>query len=143
MKGRTMTHITPLHSAPVLAVFTLVAALGAGAAIASDKTNTTKLPHEVRSASIQVPEGTETQAGLAKLARVSQKVAEAAALDVQPGQVVKARLDDEEGYLVWEIDVKHGKGTTEFAVDAGNAKVLAAEADEHDGHDHEDRDERG
>jgi uncharacterized membrane protein YkoI len=134
-----MTRITP----SILSAITLVAALGAGAAVASDKASAYKLPHEVKTASIRVPEDTETQAGLAKLARVSQKVAEAAALDVQPGKVVKARLDDEEGYLVWKIDVKHGKGTTEFAVDAGNAKVLAAEADEHDGNDHEDREERG
>jgi len=68
-----------------------------------------------------------------------------------PGQVVKAKLDDEDGYLVWQIDVKHAKGTTEIAVDAGNAKVLAAEAEEDDDngdngdneHEHEGRGERG
>jgi uncharacterized membrane protein YkoI len=135
MKGRTMTRITNLRTATILSTFTLVAALGAGAAIAADNGNASKLPHEVKSASIQVLENTETQADLARLARVSKQVAEAAALDVQPGQVVKARLDDEAGYLVWKIDVKHGKGTTEFAVDAGNAKVLAAEDDEQAGRD--------
>jgi uncharacterized membrane protein YkoI len=135
MKGRTMTRLSTRRTAPILSVFILVATLGAGASIAADKANAYKLPHEVRIASIQVPEDTETQAGLARLARVSQKVAVAAALDVQPGQVVKARLDDEAGYLVWKIDVKHGKGTTEFAVDAGNAKVLAAEDDEQKGRD--------
>ena len=130
-----MTRITNLRTATILSTFTLVAALGAGAAIAADNGNASKLPHEVKSASIQVLENTETQADLARLARVSKQVAEAAALDVQPGQVVKARLDDEAGYLVWKIDVKHGKGTTEFAVDAGNAKVLAAEDDEQAGRD--------
>ena len=68
---------------------------------------------------------------------------------VQPGQVAQARLDDEDGYLVWQIDVKHDKGITEIAVDAGNSKVLAAEAEENDGHEdegdegHEGHNERG
>ena len=99
------------------------------------------------SASIKVPEDTETRADFAKLARVSRQEAEAAALAVQPGQVVHAKLDDEDGYLVWQIDVKHDKGTTEIAVDAGNSKVLAAEAEEDDEDDEQEgqegRHERG
>ena len=133
---------TMKRNAKILTAFTLVAALGTGAALAAGKAASYNLPEEVKSASIHVPENTETQADLAKLARISQHEAEAAALAVQPGKVVKAKLDDEDGYLVWQIDVKHAKGTTEFAVDAGNAKVLAADADEGDDHEHEGRDER-
>lgn len=125
------------RTAKILSALTVVAALGAGAALAASKASGYKLPDEVKSASIKVPEDTETQADFAKLARVSQHEAEAAALALQPGQVVKAKLDDEEGYLVWQIDVKHAKGTTEIAVDAGNSKVLAAEAEENDGNEHE------
>ena len=137
------------RTAKILSVLTLLSAIGTGAAIASGKAGTTKLPDEVKSASIKVPEDTETQADFAKLARVTQQEAEAAALAVQPGQVVQAKLDDEDGYLVWQIDVKHAKGTTEIAVDAGNSKVLAAEAEEDDGNEqdgdegHEGHNERG
>lgn len=120
------------RTAKILSALTLVAAVGTGAALASGKTGYNSLPEEVTSASINVPKGTESQPGLAKLARVSQQQAEAAALAVQPGQVVQAKLEDEDGYLVWQIEVKHDRGTTELAVDAGNSKVLAAEAEDDD-----------
>ncbi len=134
------------RTAKILSALTIVTALGAGAAFAASKAY--KLPDEVKSASIKVPENTETQADFAKLARITQQQAEAAALAVQPGQIVQAKLDDEEGYLVWQIDIKHDKGTTEIAVDAGNSKVLAAEAEENDGkpegdEDHEGHNKRG
>lgn len=132
------------RTAKILSALTLVAAVGTGAALASGKTGYNSLPEEVTSASINVPKGTESQPGLAKLARVSQQQAEAAALAVQPGQVVQAKLEDEDGYLVWQIEVKHDRGTTELAVDAGNSKVLAAEAEDDDEEgDHEGHNERG
>jgi uncharacterized membrane protein YkoI len=107
----------------ILSAVTLLAAFGASA---SDKSETYKLP-----------ENTETQAGFAKHAKVTRQQAEAAALAVQPGKIVQARLDDEDGYLVWQVAIHHARGTTEFAVDAGNAKVLAAEAGDgrHEGRD--------
>ncbi|OZA47398.1 MAG: hypothetical protein B7X81_05400 [Hydrogenophilales bacterium 17-61-76] len=83
------------HAAKILTAITLVAALGTGTAFA---TGALKLPDEVKSSSIKVPENTETQAGFAKLSKVTQQQAEAAALAVQPGTIVKARLDDEDGY---------------------------------------------
>src|SRR5690348_3793984 len=98
---------TMKRNAKILTAFTLVAALGTGAALAAGKAASYNLPEEVKSASIQVPENTESQADLAKLARISQQEAEAAALSVQPGKVVKVKLDDEDGYLVWQVDVKH------------------------------------
>ena len=129
------------RNAKTLTAVTLVASLAAGTAFA---TGALKLPDEVKSSSIKLPRAVESQAEFAKHAKVSQQQAEAAALAVQPGQVVKAKLDDEDGYLVWQIDVKHDRGTTEIAVDAGNSKVLAAEAEEDDDHgrDHEGRNER-
>lgn len=131
------------RTAKILSAVTFVSALVAGTAFA---TGAISLPDEVKSSSIKLPRGVESQAEFAKHARVTQQQAEAAALAVMPGQVVKAKLDDEDGYLVWQIDVKHAKGVTEIAVDAGNAKVLAAEAEEDDDHgganDREDRHER-
>lgn len=126
-----------------LVVLTLVSVLGAGVAVASGKTNAYNLPDEVKSSSVQIKQGTpEDPASLMKLAGVSQQQAEAAALKVQPGQVLKAKLDNEDGYLVWQIDIQHGKRATEFAVDAGNGKVVAAEAEKNDDHDSEKRNER-
>jgi len=129
-------------TAKILPAVTMVAALAAGTAFA---TGAIQLPDEIKSSSIKLPRGVESQAEFAKHAKVTQQEAEAAALAVMPGQVVKAKLDDEDGYLVWQIDVKHANGTTEIAVDAGNAKVLAAEAEEDDDneHEHEGRGERG
>lgn len=126
----------------ILSAITLVSALAAGTAFA---TGAIQLPGEVKTSSIKLPRGVETQAEFAKYAKVTQQQAEAAALAAMPGQVVKARLDDEDGYLVWQIDVKHAKGVTEIAVDAGNAKVLAAEHEEDDDDCDrgEDRRERG
>jgi hypothetical protein len=66
------------RTANILTAVTLVAALGAGAAIASNK-NAYKLPDEVHASSIKVPENTETQAEFAKYASVTQQQAEAAA----------------------------------------------------------------
>jgi uncharacterized membrane protein YkoI len=125
----------------ILSAVTLVTSLAMGTAFA---TGAVKLPDEVKSSSIKLPRGAESKAEFATYAKVSQQQAEAAALAVQPGQVVKAKLDDEDGYLVWQIDVKHDRGTTEIAVDAGNSKILAAEDEEGDDHerDHEDRNER-
>jgi hypothetical protein len=137
MKGNTMK-----GNAKILIAVALLASLAAGSAFA---TGAIKLPDEVKSSSVKLPRGVESQAQFAKHARVSQQQAEAAALAVRPGKVVKAKLDDGHGYLVWQIDVKHGRGTTEIAFDAGNSQVLAAEAETHDDHagrEHEDRNER-
>jgi hypothetical protein len=125
------------RSTQALTALSLVAALGTGAALA---TGAIDFPDEVKSSSIKLPRGVESQAEFAKYAKVAQQEAEAAALAALPGKVVKAKLDDEDGYLVWQIDVKHATGVTEVAVDAGNAKILAMEAEDDD--DHEDRNER-
>ncbi len=113
----------------IISAFTLVSVLGAGAALA---TGAIQLPSEVRSASIRVPEGTETQAEFARHARIDRAQAEAAALAAVPGEAVRAKLDDEDGYLVWQVDVRTSRGLMEVMVDAGNGKVLAAEAEDDD-----------
>ncbi|MFN3750652.1 MAG: PepSY domain-containing protein [Thiobacillus sp.] len=130
------------RTAKILTAVTILSALAGGTAFA---TGAIKLPDEVKTSSIKVPEGLETQAEFGKYAKVTQQQAETAALAVMPGQVVKAKLDDEDGYLVWQIDIKHTKGVTEVAVDAGNGKPLAMEAEEDDDHEdeHKDRRERG
>jgi uncharacterized membrane protein YkoI len=122
-------------NSPMLALITLATVLGSTLASAAPET-TYRLPDEVKAGSIRVMENRqEDEASLLKLARITRQQAESAALAVQPGKVVKARLDDEEGFLVWQVDVRHGNQATEFSVDAGNGKVIAAEAEEDDDHD--------
>ncbi len=100
--------------------------------VAAAMSTPTEHAHEVSRGSLAVPAGPHDQASLAKLARVDRAHAESAALAAQPGQVVQTRLEDEEGFLVWQIDVKNANTATEVSIDAGNGKVLAVEPEEED-----------
>lgn len=74
-------------------------------------------------------EAAET-AQLAKVAKVDEAQAKSAALSKVPGTVQKAELGDENGNVVWEVEVKGDDGKThEVKVDAGNATVLSAQVD--------------
>ncbi len=67
---------------------------------------------------------------LRSLAKIDQKAAEKAALGATPGTVKNAKLGNENGYVVWEVEVAAQDGTLqEVKVDAGNGKVLAQEAE--------------
>lgn len=119
------------RSTRMITVFSLVATLATGAAFATGAVN---FPDEVKTSSIKLPRGVK-KADLASHAKIDQRQAEAAALAALPGEVVKSKLDNEHGRLVWQIDVRHAKGVTEVAVDAGNGKVLAMENEEDDDHE--------
>jgi len=119
-----------------LIIVALISALGAGTAYAASGNI---YPDEVKSSSIKLPKGmSEDQASLAKLATIAQAQAEAAAISAQPdGKVIKSKLEEEHGFLVWQVDVEHGTATTQFSVDPGTGQILAAEeenrADDHKG----------
>ena len=87
------------------------------------------------SASITVPEqdGVSEQAeaaALAAKATVTPAQATDAALAAVPGTAGKAELDNENGSLVYSVEVTKADGTSaDVVVDAGNAKVLAKDAD--------------
>ncbi len=83
-------------------------------------------------------------AQLAPLAKVSETDASAAATAAVPGTVAKVELSNENGNVVYDVEVKAADGTkTDVTIDAGNGKVLAqeTEADEHDGEDNGGADE--
>ncbi|WP_297501640.1 PepSY domain-containing protein [Thermococcus sp.] len=62
---------------------------------------------------------------LQKLAKITPKQAESAALAKVNGTAIKVGLDNENGYLVYSVEVKTAKGLTkDVKVDAGNGKVL-------------------
>lgn len=72
--------------------------------------------------------GSEDQekAALQKLATVSQKQAEQAAVAAVPGTVTETDLGNENGFVVYSVEVNGTDGSvTEVTVDAGDASILA------------------
>ena len=70
---------------------------------------------------------------LAALAKISAKDAEAAALAANPGNVVvKTELDNENGALVFSVQLSNG---ADVKVDAGNGSVLFHEKADKEGHE--------
>ncbi|MDO5675804.1 MAG: PepSY domain-containing protein [bacterium] len=64
------------------------------------------------------------------MAKITMAQAMEAALAAVPGQVLKAELDDEKGFLLYEIKVVTADKTImKVKVDAGDGKVLATEQD--------------
>ncbi len=73
---------------------------------------------------------TAEQAKLEKVAKIDADAASKAATDKVPGTVDEVELDEEDGNVVYEVDVIARDGTdTEVIVDAGNGKILAQEVD--------------
>jgi len=89
------------------------------------------LPTEVRAGSIQIGpnEPRPNQAMLAAKARIKPGAAITTARQAMPGKVVRARLDDENGYLIWSVGIVTPNGDQhDLKIDAGNGKLLAADS---------------
>ena len=69
------------------------------------------------------------QAVLTKLAKISEADAKAKALAAVPGTANDVRLEHEDGFVVYSVEVTTTSGDVEVIVDAGNGAVLAQEAD--------------
>ncbi|MGI8829494.1 MAG: PepSY domain-containing protein [Candidatus Limnocylindria bacterium] len=94
-------------------------------------------PNYAGTATIAVDESTMPEdeaaeaAALAGLATVSQDAAEAAALAAVSGDILQAELDNENGFVLWSIEVRDAAGIVhDVKIDAGNAAVLGTEAGE-------------
>jgi uncharacterized membrane protein YkoI len=74
----------------------------------------------------------DNEANYANLASVTIDQAVASALKAQPGKVIKAELENENGYLVWGVEVASNNQINEVKVDAQNAKILKIEKDKVD-----------
>ncbi|WP_324277223.1 PepSY domain-containing protein [Blastococcus brunescens] len=72
------------------------------------------------------------QAALAELASVDEAAAGAAAVEaVGGGEAAWSELEDEDGFVVWEVAVRADDGSIhEVTVDAGDASVLGTERDD-------------
>ena len=94
-----------------IAVFALVAALGAAPAVLAS--NTSKTP---------------TQAELQKEAKISMEKAREIALKKVPGgKIESAELEREHGKLIYSFDIKTSKpGVTEVNVDAITGKIVSS-----------------
>lgn len=75
--------------------------------------------------------GQAQESDLPGLAKLSFEEAMRAALARIPGNVLKAELEDENGYLVYGIEVVSGdRSMTEVKVDAGTGAILSLEKGE-------------
>lgn len=81
-------------------------------------------------------EGSEADeaAGLEALAVISSDEASAAAVAAVPGTVGAVELGNENGYVVYDVEVTTAGGTVvDVKVDAGNGQVLAQETGDDEG----------
>lgn len=88
----------------------------------------------------------EEEAGFASMARVSMDSAINAALKEVQGKVLRAELENENGYLVYGIEIaKTGHQIVDVKVDAGDGKILKVRNDQKDtaGGEREGHENRG
>lgn len=97
-------------------------------------------------------EGTEDEAAekaaedaeqktLLSLARVDASAARTAALATARGSVTETKLENEDGNVVWKVEIRDGAGLeTTVYVDAGNARVLLKETEHEDASEGVDND---
>ncbi|HYR77406.1 MAG TPA: PepSY domain-containing protein [Pyrinomonadaceae bacterium] len=76
-------------------------------------------------------EGAESER-LKNLARITPEQASAAALAQVPGTVKKVELENEDGNVVYGVEIKTADGQSDVKVDAGDGRVLHVEKDGED-----------
>jgi len=69
---------------------------------------------------------------LKSLARITGEQASAAALAQVPGTVKKVELENEDGNVVYGVEIKTANGESDVKVDAGDGRVLHVEKDGED-----------
>ena len=73
------------------------------------------------------------EAGFAQIAKIPMNSAINAALKQIPGKVLRAELENENGYLVYGVEiVKADQQIVDVKVDAGNGRILRTDKDRHD-----------
>ncbi|HDR14201.1 MAG TPA: hypothetical protein ENN79_01700 [Desulfobacteraceae bacterium] len=91
---------------------------------------------EVRGGTIRIEK--QSEAEFPSMAKISMEQAVQNALASVQGQVLKTELEDENGFLVYGVEVvSSDKSVVDVKVDAGTGKVLAMEKDKADDEDHE------
>lgn len=91
---------------------------------------------EVRGGTIRIEK--QSEAEFPSMAKISMDQAVQKALVSVQGQVLKTELEDENGFLVYGIEVVSAdKSVVDVKVDAGAGNVLAMDRDMADGEGHE------
>ncbi len=81
------------------------------------------------------------EAGFAEMAKISMDNAINAALKEVPGKVLRTELENEDGYLVYGVEIaKADHQIVDVKVDAGNGKILKTDLDHEDKEHHERED---
>ncbi|MFZ5590754.1 MAG: PepSY domain-containing protein [Bacillota bacterium] len=82
---------------------------------------------------------------LAGLAKITAAQAESSALSAVPGKAQKVALENEDGNVVYSVEVQTAKGISDVKIDAGNGKVLKCEDESADdtGNNQSDANEQG
>lgn len=78
---------------------------------------------------------TDESKALEPLAKITADQARDAALAAVPGTATKVTLENENGSVVYAVEVKTAKGSVDVKVDAGTGKVLHQEAGDGEEHD--------
>ena len=99
---------------------------------------------EVSNGTIRIQK--QSEAEFPSMAKITMDEAVKNALATSKGDILKVELEDENGFLVYHVEVvTPDKGILEVAVDAGSGKVLTTEQDKpdkehHESDEHEDQD---
>jgi len=97
--------------------------------------NSSESEKEIRNGTIPIPRTTE--ADYPGMAKISFDQAIQKALGAVKGKVLKSELEEEDGFLVYEVEVVgQNRSVTEVKVDAGNGEILGMEQDSEDGEEH-------
>ena len=91
---------------------------------------------EIHNGTIRIQK--QTEAEFPSMAKITMAQAVQNALNSVTGQVLKTELEEENGFLVYGVEVvSTDKSIVDVKVDAGSGKVLAIDHDRADKEDHE------
>ena len=109
----------------MFAILLSIALLGVGAVFATTYSkNSTTLDSEI-------PEDSENVV-LAKYTKITEEEAKNIALSKVPGKVVKVELENEDGYVVYGVEISTSNGIKDVKVDAENGKILKIDGDDNE-----------
>ncbi|QQS33561.1 MAG: PepSY domain-containing protein [Acidobacteriota bacterium] len=92
-----------------------------------DEANETGEKGEANESEVEDQAEVAESARLQSMATITPEQAKSAALAQVPGTVVKVELENEDGNVVYGVEIKTADGEHDVKVDAGNGKVLHAE----------------
>lgn len=124
-----------------LAAVLALGAIGGGSALASSSPGS----DDVTRGSVQAPErefenDAREDRSLEQRAKIGFADAEQAATAARQGEVTKVELEEEGGFVVYEVDIAGDNGVEhDITVDAGNGNILATETGRDDAQDRDDR----